>query len=1189
MRQKCPFIVLLIVVILVLGALWQPSSVRGAPQVCSSLFFSEYVEGSSYNKGVEIFNGTGENVNLTGYEIRIYRNGSDRFDRQIPLTGILANQDVYVVGHSSAVFNADLKTGKLDFNGDDGVALVYGGVIIDFIGDTLGDPGTQWGAGVVSTKDNTLRRKSWVSIGNSHPEAPFSPEMEWDGFAKDAFDGLGWHVATCGSTPSSITPTLSPTSTPTPSPSATPTPTFTSAPSPSATPTPTFTSTPSPSATPTLTPTPTPVPDGVYINEFMPAPFTGDKEYIELYNANPFSVDLSGWLLDDQEGGARPYTLPPGSMLQPQGYLLIRRNFGLNNDGDEVRLLAPNGLIRDKMRYESARKGGAWSRMGDGEPAWTEKYPPSPGAANVPAVFTFRGHLYQGHPPDRHQVILDHNIGLYGFDDAGQIRWLKNGYVQGDGSYEITFDTAQGLFFHYMLRPAPREGMTWAGVSSPDGLLLPPDKIQFDIPASGEHPHNDFWMANLPPTPTPFPSPFVTLNEFMASPKAIDFDGDGEASYLDEYIELFNTTDQVVDLSGWWLDDRENGGSKAWQLPAGSVIPPKGFLLFFRKQTGIALNNDKDSVRLLAPDGRTEVDRMDYAHTKVDKPWARVLDGVGDWTDGFPPSPGQPNLPPANTPTFTPTPTHTPTPTATPTITPTPSPTVTPAPGGYVVLNELLPAPFAVDFNGDGEANLLDEYIELYNPQGTSVNLEGWQLDDRPGGGSRPYIFPSGVTIPAHGFLLLFRSDTGVALNNDADSVWLSDPSGRVIDMFQYETTRRDVPWARVEDGSGGWTLLFPPSPGGPNIPPTPTPTPLPTPSPSEMALNEILPAPRDQDWDHDGQANYADEWIELLYRGEKAVDLRGWRLWRGPLDEKGLPTGRYYQFPAGTIVQPHSLLVIFRRQSGLALPASHGVISLVRPSAKGWQVVDTFAWERSPGLDRSFSRYPDGEGPWLRIFVTPGQPNRPFPTPKPTPSSRSKQPASIPLQSLQQAYELAVGQVVTVEGVITAPPGVFGRRVLMIQDDRSGLMVYLRRGRFPALKEGDRVRVMGFLQDFHGQRELVLVSAKGVALLGVRDPLTPQFFRTGLITEALMGMLVQTAGRVIRVEKDAFWIDDGSGRILVQRPKYAAWTMPTLTPDGVVSVTGIVSRFEDKLYVQVRSRNEISPPPDVLPVTGGP
>lgn len=159
------------------------------------LYISEYIEGSSYNKAIEIYNGTGSSVNLSGYKIQIYYNGSSSAGATINLSGTLNNGDVYVVAHSSASTTlknkADMTTGSLSFNGDDAVILLNGTTILDCIGQRGYDPGTEWGSGLTSTCDNTLVRKATVVSGDTNPDDAFNPSIEWIGYATDTFSYLG--------------------------------------------------------------------------------------------------------------------------------------------------------------------------------------------------------------------------------------------------------------------------------------------------------------------------------------------------------------------------------------------------------------------------------------------------------------------------------------------------------------------------------------------------------------------------------------------------------------------------------------------------------------------------------------------------------------------------------------------------------------------------------------------------------------------------------------------------------------------------------------------------------------------------------------------------------------------------------------------------------------------------------------
>jgi uncharacterized protein len=173
-----------------------PVGVRAMP---IDLFFSEYVEGSSNNKALEIFNGTGSAINLAtgGYNVQMFFNGSTSAGLTIDLTGTVADDDVFVLAQSSAdaaiLAQADQTNGAGWFNGDDAVVLRKGTTILDVIGQIGFDPGTEWGTGLLSTADNTLRRKNSVLTGDTNGSNAFDPSAEWDGFATNTFDGLGSH------------------------------------------------------------------------------------------------------------------------------------------------------------------------------------------------------------------------------------------------------------------------------------------------------------------------------------------------------------------------------------------------------------------------------------------------------------------------------------------------------------------------------------------------------------------------------------------------------------------------------------------------------------------------------------------------------------------------------------------------------------------------------------------------------------------------------------------------------------------------------------------------------------------------------------------------------------------------------------------------------------------------------------
>ncbi|WP_018800122.1 lamin tail domain-containing protein [Salinispora arenicola] len=172
-----------------------PNAASAAP---TDLFISEYVEGSSNNKAIELFNGTGAPVDLAagGYQLLIYFNGATT-PTTFSLTGTVTADDVFVFAHSSAnaaiLAQADQVTGAGLFNGDDAVVLRRGGTVLDAIGQVGTDPGAEWGTGLTSTANNTLRRVGGVTSGDTEPGDDFDPANQWAGFATDTVDGLGAH------------------------------------------------------------------------------------------------------------------------------------------------------------------------------------------------------------------------------------------------------------------------------------------------------------------------------------------------------------------------------------------------------------------------------------------------------------------------------------------------------------------------------------------------------------------------------------------------------------------------------------------------------------------------------------------------------------------------------------------------------------------------------------------------------------------------------------------------------------------------------------------------------------------------------------------------------------------------------------------------------------------------------------
>ncbi len=163
------------------------------PATAADLLISEYVEGSSNNKAIELYNPNDSAVALNNYAFQFYFNGGNSAGLTINLTGTIAAKSTHVLAHASSAAEllalAQQTAGGAWFNGDDAIVLVNNGVVIDAIGQVGVDPGTAWTDGSVSTIDMTLRRTKAEADSNSSDV--FVASSQWTAFPINTFSDLG--------------------------------------------------------------------------------------------------------------------------------------------------------------------------------------------------------------------------------------------------------------------------------------------------------------------------------------------------------------------------------------------------------------------------------------------------------------------------------------------------------------------------------------------------------------------------------------------------------------------------------------------------------------------------------------------------------------------------------------------------------------------------------------------------------------------------------------------------------------------------------------------------------------------------------------------------------------------------------------------------------------------------------------
>lgn len=157
----------------------------------TDLLFSEYIEGSSNNKALEISNATSAAINLSIYSIKKQTNGAGAWSTGLSLTGTLNNGSKFTIVNSLMasscypISSANISTSatEMAFNGNDAVGLFKNGVLIDIIGTFNGGTAN-------FAADQTLRRKATITA----PTTTFNKTTQWDSYTSDTCNNLGSRI-----------------------------------------------------------------------------------------------------------------------------------------------------------------------------------------------------------------------------------------------------------------------------------------------------------------------------------------------------------------------------------------------------------------------------------------------------------------------------------------------------------------------------------------------------------------------------------------------------------------------------------------------------------------------------------------------------------------------------------------------------------------------------------------------------------------------------------------------------------------------------------------------------------------------------------------------------------------------------------------------------------------------------------
>ena len=178
--------------------------------LCVDLFFSEYLDGTGWDKGLEIYNPSATaTADLGEYAVKTYNNGSTVATHEVQLSGALGPGEVFTIVNPLApqflLQMADVIDDVTLFNGNDATTLERNGVEVDVLGEVGVNPGEGWPVNDVTMLHHTLVRNAEVTVGSDDWNVV---QYQWQDYPENTYDYFGEHTANPCGIDTNATPTV---------------------------------------------------------------------------------------------------------------------------------------------------------------------------------------------------------------------------------------------------------------------------------------------------------------------------------------------------------------------------------------------------------------------------------------------------------------------------------------------------------------------------------------------------------------------------------------------------------------------------------------------------------------------------------------------------------------------------------------------------------------------------------------------------------------------------------------------------------------------------------------------------------------------------------------------------------------------------------------------------------------------
>lgn len=379
--------------------------------------------------------------------------------------------------------------------------------------------------------------------------------------------------------------------------------------------------------------------DQIIINEILPNPEGSDSdgEFIELYNESGEEVDLENWQIGDSSS---QYVISSddfiSTIISANSYFTIYGDISgisLNNSGGEtVSLYQPNEDLLDTIIYsESALESESYCLL---ENKWNWSIEPTPGKKNE---IIFKNNNPEASAGDNIEAKVGESVTFNGgkstdFDgDTLSFEWDFGDNRKGAGSKTKHTYSKAGNYTAELVVSDGRGGEDSDTLKVE--VVLDEESDSASLNSSDDvSSNNDKNLESEDGILGPF-SENIIITEVLPNPEGSDTVDEGE------FIEIYNKGSEDIDLEGWQIDD-EDGGSSPHTIE-NKIIKSGEYLVFWRGESKLALNNSDEKARLIYPDGEIASEAYYEESAKDDFAYALNSDNNWQWTNM--PTPGEAN------------------------------------------------------------------------------------------------------------------------------------------------------------------------------------------------------------------------------------------------------------------------------------------------------------------------------------------------------------------------------------------------------------------------------------------------------------------------------------------------------------------------------------------------------------------